>query len=383
VTELQARVAALDREVASRRDEVAELQAARTRLDVAGPTIEIIDTGAVRGSSAPQSYARELVGQVDAPAGLDSFTVGGKRQPVDEDGFFQVPLGDEGAVTLVAVDRQGKRAEVVHRAGRGPAAEPAPSREASARRTRGVEFGSYHALIIGNQDYSAWPDLDSAAPDARAVAELLEARYGFRTRLLLDATYFDVLVAFAALREELKADDNLLVYYAGHGEIDASTGMGYWLPVDAERDRKTAWLSSREISEQVSLLPSGHVLVVADSCYSATLTRSSVARAPSMPESELWLREASRQRSRTALTSGGIAPVLDKGGAGHSIFGRAILDLLAQNSDVLEARRVWLAVRTRVEFLTKKLGQPQVPEYAPIRFAGHESGEFFFVPVAG
>jgi hypothetical protein len=73
--------------------------------------------------------------------------------------------------------------------------------------------------------------------------------------------------------------------------------------------------------------------------------------------------------------------VLSEGGGGHSIFARAVLDELNENSGVLETLELWSAVRARVEYVTKRIGRKQLPEYAPIRHAGHESGDFLFVPV--
>lgn len=52
-------------------------------------------------------------------------------------------------------------------AGGARAAEPA------------VEFGSYRALVIGNNDYKRIPKLKTAEADAKAVAALLRERYGF------------------------------------------------------------------------------------------------------------------------------------------------------------------------------------------------------------
>jgi hypothetical protein len=83
------------------------------------------------------------------------------------------------------------------------------------------------------------------------------------------------------------------------------------------------------------------------------------------------------------LTSGGLDPVLDEGGGGHSIFARSLLDALARPADPLETYRVWSSVKARVMYETRSLRQQQVPEYAPIQHAGHEGGEFFFVPVKG
>jgi hypothetical protein len=46
---------------------------------------------------------------------------------------------------------------------------------------------------------------------------------------------------------KLSADDSLLIFYAGHGVLDESSNEGYWLPVTAEPDRRSEWLSNDEI----------------------------------------------------------------------------------------------------------------------------------------
>jgi hypothetical protein len=58
-----------------------------------------------------------------------------------------------------------------------------------------IEFGRYHALVIGNNAYRELPRLGTAVNDAEAVAKLLESRYGFEVRLLRDATKRDILRA--------------------------------------------------------------------------------------------------------------------------------------------------------------------------------------------
>jgi len=72
--------------------------------------------------------------------------------------------------------------------------------------------------------------------------------------------------------------------------------------------------------------------------------------------------------------------VLDSGGGGHSIFARAFLDVLQNNDDVLEGYRLYRKVHQRVKQIAARLNVEQDPQYSPIKFAGHEAGEFFFLP---
>jgi hypothetical protein len=46
--------------------------------------------------------------------------------------------------------------------------------------TSALDFGSYHALIVGNNDYRHLPKLRTAVNDAKAMAVLLQDKYDFR-----------------------------------------------------------------------------------------------------------------------------------------------------------------------------------------------------------
>ncbi len=237
-----------------------------------------------------------------------------------------------------------------------------------------VHFGTYYALVIGNNEYTHLPGLKTAVSDAKAVAELLETDYGFETTLLINATRGDVIGALAHQRATRKPDDNLLIYYAGHGVIDTITGEGYWLPVDAEADVPTNWVSVYDITNMLQAIRSRHVMVVADSCYSGTLVRAAPAKMKTADEREVWIKRMLQKRSRTALVSGGLEPVADSGGGGtHSVFARAFLNALAENPNVIEGQGLFDALKRPVV-----LNADQTPQYSDIRRAGHEGGEFLF-----
>ena len=109
--------------------------------------------------------------------------------------------------------------------------------------------------------------------DAKAVAAMLEQDYGFTVSLLFDATEEAVIGEMNRMRRSLTPQDNLLIYYAGHGWYDEEADRGYWLPVDAAADNQSSWISNADITDMLKAMKEKHVLVVADSCFSGTLTR--------------------------------------------------------------------------------------------------------------
>ena len=365
--------------------------------ELAGPVIEIIDPPVVVTRGIPsvklRTFVKErlIVGKVTAPAGILAITVNDQPQKLAHNNVFKANIEIEKAdtaVSVVAVDKQGRRATVdfmfIPKFRNAPATVAKPLEKAPSRHVSSIDFGSYYALIIGNNRYPQMPDLATAVSDAERAEKVLRDQYGFKTSLLLNATRYDILSELNRLREQLTDQDNLLIYYAGHGEIDRVNMQGYWLPVDAEPNSTANWISNISITEQLNAMKAKHVMVVADSCYSGSLTRSSLARLDVDLTDEVrqkWMDVMAKTRSRTVLTSGGIKPVMDSGGGSHSIFAQAFFDALESNENILEGYKVYRDVADKVHATAATFNIDQTPQYAPIRHGGHESGEFLFVPV--
>jgi hypothetical protein len=246
-----------------------------------------------------------------------------------------------------------------------------------------LPLGTYHALIIGNNQYQQLPKLKTAVNDAKTIAELLRSHYGYKTTVLLNATRYQILNALNHLRQRLTENDNLLIYYGGHGELEQVNQRGHWLPVDAEPDSTANWISNITITDILNAMNSKHILVVSDSCYSGTMTRSSLTRLEAGMTAEKhrkWVKKMLKKQSRTALTSGGVKPVLDAGGGQHSIFAKAFINSLEKNTDITAAYQIYRQVAALVNDAAAAVRFEQLPEYAPIRHAKHEAGEYFFIP---
>jgi len=231
-------------------------------------------------------------------------------------------------------------------------------------------LGAYHALVIGNQAYRHLTPLKTPAADARAVADVLRTDYRFAgVRLLVDATRAQMVEALTDMRRRLGERDNLLIYYAGHGYLDREADRGYCLAVDAQRDSPTNWVSNADITDALRAMRAKHVLIVADSCYSGTLTRDLAVRAPEASD----LAKLAQRRARSVLTSGGLEPVTDVGGGGHSVFARAFLTALRANTTATDGTSLFTGLRKQV-----MLSAEQTPQYGDIRLAGHDGGDFIF-----
>lgn len=364
------------------------------------PIIEIIEPPllATRGNdmiikTRSGTDQRTIIGQVKSSSPLLEVLVNDKAVKVDSKGLFQhrVPLTRSITnVKIVAIDTQGLRADTQFKLELETATPQnlyangeKSNNPAAPAKIPNVDFGNYHALVIGNSQYSSLPDLDTTIADADAMTDILTDRYGFKVTKLIDATRYDILSALNDLRSKLTEDDNLLIYYAGHGELDEVNSRGHWLPVDAEESSSANWISNIAITDILNAMSVRKVLVVSDSCYSGSMTRSTLARLDAGRSEgawKNWLKLVAEKRSRLSFSSGGLAPVLDGGGGKHSIFAKALLDALESNNAVIEGRQLHTQVAQAVSYAASAAQFEQAPQYAPIRFAGHESGDFLFVP---
>ncbi len=367
------------------------------------PSIEIIEPPVIltRSQATVRLRAmeaqRQVIGKVSAPAGLVSLSVNGVDTELAANNLFRanIPIkGDPTPVDVVVIDGKGRRAAIAFSfvnlqqdtasAQTTELTLPQPKTRSGKTGTKtGNTKGNYYALIIGNNDYRKLSTLATAVNDAQETDRLLREKYNFTTKLLLNADRYAIMSALNELRKTLKESDNLLIYYAGHGRLDEASERGYWLPVDADNENNANWISNTDITNILSSLAAKHVLVVADSCYSGTLSQTPLARVETDIADEVraeWIKIMSETRARITLTSGGLEPVLDGGGGEHSVFAKAFLAALRDNERILEGYSLYYQVLENMQQSSTKVAQTQVPQYAPIHMAGHESGEFLFNP---
>jgi hypothetical protein len=247
-----------------------------------------------------------------------------------------------------------------------------------------AKFGKFVALLIGNDRYQHISSLKTAINDVEMLKTTLENKYGFQTTIIRDATRRDILSAITNIQKQITADTNLLIYYAGHGHLADDENRGYWLPVDAEEDNSANWIANDDITSKVKTMTAKHVLVIADSCYSGMLSRSLLSGSHILDntlrsdQSDLsaYVEKISQKRARMVMSSGGLEPVADEGGSGnHSVFASAIISLLQENDGIMDGTLLFSRVRQKV-----KWNADQTPEYSPIRNAGHDGGDFLFIP---
>lgn len=168
----------------------------------------------------------------------------------------------------------------------------APPPGFDARKTR--------ALIVG---VLSWRDgrlhgFPTAGRRDAALVDLLRRRGvpSSNVTFLRDAqaTRSAIDRALTAQLAATRADETLLVYYAGHG-ARVEDGRAYFLPYDAvvgEADR-TGWAMKSVVDAVTASTFAGRSLLAADCCYSGSLTQEVLARTGGRPVATLTSSMAS------------------------------------------------------------------------------------------
>ena len=200
------------------------------------PSIEIIDPPVTLTRSTPtvnlrsRQNHRDIIGKVSAPAGLLSLTINGINEDLEDNSLFkaEVPITDDiTPVDIVAVDTKGRRVAISFSMLSETKNTDPVKTETKQSPGNPPSLGNYYALIIGNNDYQSMSTLVTAINDAKEAERILKNQYQFKTQLLVNATRYQILSALNKLREDLQENDNLLIYYAGHGKLDPINKRGF------------------------------------------------------------------------------------------------------------------------------------------------------------
>jgi hypothetical protein len=241
------------------------------------------------------------------------------------------------------------------------------------QREEQVIQGGYYALVIAVQDYidPSVNALQYPIQDSEKLVNALSTLYTFEPTnitLLKNPTRTAIIKTFDQLAKRLTEQDNLLIFYAGHGYWDERLKQGYWLPVDAAQNTRTEWISNGTIRDYVAGMASKHTLLISDACFSGGIFKTRDAFSGESPATlELY-----KLPSRKAMTSGAMKEVPDK-----SVFVEYLIKRLRENKEkLLPAESLFASFRQAV---INNSPNRQVPQYGEIRETGDEGGDFIFV----
>jgi hypothetical protein len=229
-----------------------------------------------------------------------------------------------------------------------------------------------YALLIAVEDYQDPGIISLTEPlkDAHKLKDVLISKYTFdstHVSMLVNPTFEDLTVAFDELSHKITSNDNLLIFYAGHGYFDEKTNIGYWLPSDAQEKNRARWFRNSTLVENIGAINSKHTLLITDACFSGGIfrTRSAVVNNASIDIANMMKRN-----SRKAMTSGSLTTVPDV-----SVFMKYLLKTLQENQNqYLPSEDLFEEIR-----MGMRNNSNTKPLYGEIQNVGDEGGTFVLV----
>ncbi|CCE04988.1 hypothetical protein BRAS3843_1220001 [Bradyrhizobium sp. STM 3843] len=192
------------------------------------------------------------------------------------------------------------------------------------------DYRAKYCLAIGIDQYLEFPRLNYAVHDAQGIATLLHDSFGFTVATALNQEATRARIGDDITNKIATAagpDDLVVIFFAGHGETMSLPGggkRGFIVPVDAKPRRPADLIAVDDVVSWLDFIPSRHVLLIFDSCFSGMLTvRSPVSK----PGIDVFAR-----RARLAITAGGAdQTVIDGGWNNHSVFTGLLIQALRNN----------------------------------------------------
>ncbi|MBS4029348.1 MAG: caspase family protein [Ignavibacteriales bacterium] len=346
--------------------------------DVSPPSITITEPLVSRGMKVVQKEKSTIIrGKATDESGVYEVFVNGIEATISSGNEFwaEVKLAvGENKIRVQATDVKNNSAEeeftIVRESGQQP--QPLVSEKKSSP---GSQLGGkYYALVIAIQDYTdpSINDLDFPIKDSERLKNTLTEFYTFDEN---DVTFLknpdrkQIIQTLSSFRGKLTVEDNLLIFYAGHGYWDEDLQQGYWLPSNSTSKDPSEWLPNSTIRDYIRGIKTKHTLLLADACFSGGIFKGRDA----FLNADISVQETYKVPSRRAMTSGSLKTVPDK-----SVFVEYMIKRLKDNSDkFLFAQKLFVSLK---EAVTNNSPNRQTPMYGIIQETGDEGvGDFIFV----
>jgi tetratricopeptide (TPR) repeat protein len=231
-------------------------------------------------------------------------------------------------------------------------------------------MGKTWVVFIQNSSYTKMAALDGPIKDLNSVQRALVNYQINRFIVKKDMTKAEMERYFNIdLRDELKANQvkSLMIWYAGHGKF--INDVGYWIPVDAERDEEFTYFN-------INALKAGlqgyayltHTLVISDACETGPSFYQTMRSASDVPTCDNVKKSTSK--SAQVFSSAGYELAVDV-----SQFTQTFANTLINNKNAC------VPIETIVNSVSVAVANnnQQKPKFGIITGLQDEDGTFFFI----
>lgn len=233
-----------------------------------------------------------------------------------------------------------------------------------------------YLLIIGIDTYlnPEIDDLNNSVLDCKRLIDVLSNKYNFNLiaepLFNEEATRSAIINLLHSLSYTILPEDNLVIYFAGHGKMNPSSGKGFWVPYDA-KDLASDFISNAQLKDILDDIDAKHIFLIADACFSGTF----ITKPRSMADADFAYEKLDKLKSRYALTSGRDEIVKDGLKGKGSLFSNSLIQCLSNNDNK------YLSTLEIINFVLKGVGKiaKQQPLGSHIEDLGHEGGQMIFI----
>ena len=342
-----------------------------TSADKTAPVIVLLEPSPKRGFKVTTAGANVMIkGVATDPSGIKEVRINNKIVYAQKGGDFwgEVALNEGmNKVSIAATDIAGNHAENFFEVERQIAKANTSDRIIAVTETEGKNY----CLLIAVQNYSDnnIMSLTNPVADAIKLKLLFKNNYNFAEEniiTLFNPELNDVKRQLLELTYLLQPEDNLVIFYAGHGTWVEKEKKGYWLLTDAKRNDANTWLPNKTVLDLIAKVPSRHTLLITDACFSGSVfkTRGLGKDAPAA------MKEMDEKISRVAITSGNDTEVPDE-----SVFMKYLVKALSENQEkYLTAQKMFITQIIEAVMTETKTE----PRYGTLELAGHVGGDYIF-----
>lgn len=333
------------------------------------PTVTITEPSPKRGLKIVTADNHAMIkGIANDAFGVKEVSVNGQKMFVQSSGDFwgDVPMETGlNKIKVIATDLAGNKTEKTFEI------EKQSVQNANAIVPVSEEEGKNYCLLIAAQNYTdnAIPSLENPIADAIKLKLLLNNDYNFNeTELikLFNPSVADIKRQLLELVNTLKPEDDLVIFYAGHGIWVDKEKKGYWLLTDSKYADVNTWLPNKDVLDLIAKLPSRHALLITDACFSGSVFKTRGLK----PGAPAAIKEMGNKISRVAITSGNDTEVPDQ-----SVFMKYLIKALSDNSSqYLTAQKMFITQIIEAVMTETKTE----PRYGTLESAGHVGGDFIF-----
>ena len=311
-------------------------------------------------------------GTIKDPAGTEWVNVNGTAATtLRPDGYFAVKISnDVNDITIQAKNKAGRISSFTYQLQN---TQPSKSDDTAIPPIPAAETPRFHAVLIACSNYNdgKLKNLPNTIIEAKEYKKILTTEYGFAENdivELYDKNYMEILAALYSKLKSLTPNDNLVLFFAGHGTYKQTTNdlIGYWIPLNATVP-EIDYISNQKLDEIVAGCAAKHILLVSDACYSAAMRSDD-----NTGKDDIYLPKYKQYqyKSRQILTSGGLEKVPEK-----SVFIDMVMKTLDQtDTKFLSAKELYNYIFPGVKNQTSN--QPELNLFGK---DGNEGGQFYFI----